>query len=110
MISYEIIMTPDSENDLIEISEYIAKVLLAPLTAISYIREIRKKIKELEYFPKRYKIITKEPFYNLKIRGFTVKNFLVYYRIDEENRIVYILNIIYAKRNQLKLLSDKYLH
>ena len=41
MISYEIIMTPDSENDLIELSDYISDVLLAPQTAISYLREIR---------------------------------------------------------------------
>ena len=49
MISYEIIMTPDSENDLIELSDYISDVLLAPKTAISYLREIRNK--KIRKFP-----------------------------------------------------------
>ncbi|MBQ3644636.1 MAG: type II toxin-antitoxin system RelE/ParE family toxin [Candidatus Riflebacteria bacterium] len=104
MISYEIIMTPDSENDLIELSDYISDVLLAPKTAISYLREIRNEIKKLENFPKKYAILQEEPFYSLKIRRFIVNNFFVYYRIDEENRIVYILNIIYYKREQLKAI------
>ena len=57
MISYEIIITPDSEEDLIELGEYIANVLLAPLTAINYIRKIKNGIKDLKLFPKKYKII-----------------------------------------------------
>ena len=108
MISYEIIMTPDSEEDLIELGDYIAKVLLAPQTAINYIREIKKEIKDLKHFPKKYKIIQDEPFYSLKIRRFIVNNFYIYYRIDEENNIVYILNVIYSKRNQLKAINDKF--
>lgn len=108
MISYEIIMTPDSEEDLIELGDYIAKVLLAPQTAINYIREIKKGIKDLKHFPKKYKIIQDEPFYSLKIHRFVVNNFYIYYRIDEEEKIVYILNVIYNKRNQLKVLKDKF--
>ena len=29
----------------------------------------------------------------------------VYYRVDEEQKVVYFLNIIYSKRNQLKILD-----
>ncbi len=105
MISYEIIMTPDSENDLIELSDYISDVLLAPQTAISYLREIRSEIKKLENFPKKYAILQEEPFYSLKIRRFIVNNFFVYYRIDDESNIVYILNVIYYKREQLKAIK-----
>ena len=34
-----------------------------------------------------------------------VKNFAIYYRIDNANMRVYILNIIYDRRDQLRVLS-----
>ena len=40
MTSYKIIVTPDAENDLVELRNYIAGVLLVYDTAINYIRTI----------------------------------------------------------------------
>lgn len=34
------------------------------------------------------------------------KNFYIYFRIDESNHKVYILNIIYTKQDQLKRLNE----
>lgn len=44
MDSYEVVMTPDSIADLIELRDYIADVLLVPETALSYIRSVRQEI------------------------------------------------------------------
>jgi toxin ParE1/3/4 len=35
-----------------------------------------------------------------------VKNFFVYYRIDDTHKKVYILNVIYARRDQLRALEQ----
>ncbi|MBQ3692560.1 MAG: type II toxin-antitoxin system RelE/ParE family toxin [Clostridia bacterium] len=105
MISFRIIVTPDAENDILELKNYIADVLLAPKTALSYIRSIRKEIGNLSEMPGRIKTVDNEPWHSLGIRRITVKNFFVYYRIDEPNKTVYILNIIYARRDQLKALE-----
>ena len=40
------------------------------------------------------------------IRRIVVKNFVVYYRIDDASHRVYILNIIYAKRDQMRMLAQ----
>lgn len=37
MKNYQIIVTPDAENDLIELRDYISNVLLVPETAREYI-------------------------------------------------------------------------
>lgn len=47
MEPFEIIITPDAEADLIELRNYIADVLGAPETALSFIRTIRKAIAKL---------------------------------------------------------------
>ena len=104
---YELIITPDASADMMELRNYIAEVLLAPGTALAYIETIEKEIKTLSTMPARYKLIDKEPEHSNGIRRLMVKNFFVYYHIDVENRRVYILNVIYARRDQLKALTEK---
>ena len=106
MTQYRIIVTPDAADDMVELRNYIAEVLCAPNTALSYIRAIRKEIASLSEMPAQYKPVDDEPWHSRGIRKFLVKNSFVYYRIDEEAETVYILNIIYAARDQLRTLSE----
>lgn len=94
MNSYEIIMTPDATTDLVELRDYIADVLLVSDTALSYIRAIREEISKLSEMPGRIKPVDDEPWHSRGIREIMAKNFYVYYRIDEETKRVYIMNVI----------------
>lgn len=60
----------------------------------------------LSELPARYKPVDDEPWHSRGIRRIIVNNFFVYYRIDEEGRRVYILNVIYARRDQLRVLEQ----
>ncbi len=102
---YEIIVTPDAETDLTELRNYIADVLLVPETALTYIRNIRKEISKLAYMAASVAPVLDEPWRSRGIRRIITGNFYVYYRIDSETRRVYVLNIIYSKRDQLRMLS-----
>lgn len=106
MRTYEIIMTPDATTDLVELRNYIADVLLVPDVALAYIHTIRTEISKLENMPQRIAPISEEPWHSRGIRKIIIKNFYVYYRIDENTERVYILNIIYQKRDQLKMLAE----
>ena len=106
MTQYRIIVTPDASDDLYELRSYIADVLCAPDTALSYIRAVRKEIAALSEMPARYRPVDDKPWHSRGIRKFLVKNSFVYYRIDEAAGMVYILNIIYAARDQLRALSE----
>ena len=106
MDSYEIIITPDAEDDLVELRNYIADVLLARDTARNYIHTIRKEIVTLSELPARYKPVDDEPWHSRGIRRILVNNFFVYYRIDEGRKQVFILNVIYARRDQLRMLEQ----
>lgn len=105
MDSYEIIMTPDATTDLMELRDYIANVLLVPETALAYIRTIREVISKLEYMASSMVPVFDEPWHSRGIRKIIAKNFNIYYRIDEDIKRVYILNIIYDKQEQLHMLS-----
>ena len=106
MERYRIIVTPDALANLAELRHYIANVLMAPGTAVKYIRLIRKEIATLEQLPARIAPVDEEPWHSRGIRFLIVKNFYVYYRIDETAQTVYILNVVYNKRNQLKVSAQ----
>lgn len=107
MDAYSIIITPDAEADLVEISNYIANDLMAPETALRYVHVVRNEIAKLEYRAPSFKVIDDEPFHSMRIRKIMANNFFVYFWIDEPSRIVYILNVIYKRRDQLKALSKQ---
>ena len=98
-------MTPDATTDLEELYDYIAYVLLVPDTALSYIHAIREEISNLSEMPRRIKLVDDEPWHSRGVRKIEIKNFYVYYRINEDAKQVHILNIIYNKRDQLQQLA-----
>ena len=103
---YEIIMTPDAIDDLRELRDYIADVLHAPDVTLTHIRVLRTEVGMLTTMPERHKCVDDEPWGLYGIRRIVVKNFVVYYRIDDASHRVYILNIIYAKRDQMRMLAQ----
>lgn len=105
MSDYRIILTPDAIADLTDLRDYIAEVLLVPDTALRYIQTIRREIGGLARMPERHERVDHEPWKSRGLRRITVKNFHVYYRIDETLKTVFVLNVIYARRDQLKALS-----
>lgn len=105
MGKYTIRITDDAVDNLTEIRNYIANTLFAPETALNYIRSIRNEISRLSDFPSGIKPVDDEPWHSLGIRRILAKNFFVYYRIDEQSKTVFVLNILYARRDQLPLLE-----
>lgn len=106
MDPYEVIMTPDATADLVELRDYITDVLLVPEVALTYIRDIRREISKLEYSAASIAVVPDEPWHSRGIRKINAKNFYIYYRINEHVKRVYVLNIIYNKRDQFQALKN----
>lgn len=109
-MSFEIIITPDAEADLFEIRDYIANTLQAPGVALQYIRGIRTEMQGLTYMPESIAPVEREPWRSRGVRRLLAKNFYIYYRPENATGRVYILNVIYAKRDQLRALKNMNLH
>lgn len=75
MNTYEVIITPEAENDLWNIRNYIAEILLEPDTAREYIDDIYEKIEKLEYLAGSIAPVPDEPWHSRKIRRFPAKEF-----------------------------------
>ncbi|MCD7784719.1 MAG: type II toxin-antitoxin system RelE/ParE family toxin [Oscillospiraceae bacterium] len=103
---YKIEFTPYAENQLNGIYNYITYELLNPIAAEKNICNIENSIMNLSQMPQRIKFIDDEPWRSQGIRKFSVKNFFVYFWIDEEDYVVHVVTVAYARRNQVGVLSD----
>lgn len=108
MNEYDVIITPDAEDDLNKLNDYITFELLAPDTATAYTGFIKSQLTSLDHMPRRYKPVDDEPWHSRGVRRLNAKNFAVFYIILEEFHEVYILNVIYQKRNILRVLHKLY--
>lgn len=102
---YEVKITRHALAQMQEIVRYISNNLLAPEAADSLMNDIKEAILGLTDLPKRYALIEEEPWRSEGVRKITVKNFLVYYWVDEENKRTQVTAIIYNKRDQLQQLA-----
>ena len=67
--------------------------------------EVRVTKQAQDQIPKRYPLVDKDPFRTEGIRKVIVNKFLVYFWIDEVNRVVQVTAVIYEKRDQVKQLK-----
>lgn len=67
---------------------------------------MQSEIKKLNSMPSRYPLTEEEPWRTKGIRRMPVKNFLVYYLVDEEKKAVWVTAVIYGRRDQISALRD----
>ena len=68
--------------------------------------EIFNKITKLSSFPKKHALIDEEPWRTEGVRKIVIKNFLIYYWVDDENNRVQVTTVIYSRRDQIRQLSN----
>lgn len=104
--TYIVKITTQAEEQLQAIVKYIASELEASKAALRLLDEIENSISSLSQFPQRVALTEEEPWRSTGIHKMPVKNFLVYFWIDEENNKVQVTAIIYGRRDQIKQLSQ----
>ena len=105
MNEYKVRITRQAKNHLQNIRDYIATNFCEPGTAKKMVQLLRKEIMSLSNMPQRIKVIDEEPWHSYGFRKIKVKNYYVYFWINEEKQQVQIIAVIYVKRDQVKQLE-----
>ena len=106
METYAVKVTSQAEAQIQEIIYYITHKLTAPDAALRLLDALEESFLSLSQFPQRIALVSEEPWRTSGIRRLPVKNFLVYFWIDEDDMKVQITAVIYAKRDQIRQLSQ----
>ncbi|MDF2936280.1 MAG: addiction module toxin, RelE/StbE family [Paenibacillaceae bacterium] len=104
MAKYRVDVSEPAENDLRDIVRYIASQLSAPVSALHMMVLLEEAMTDLADMPQRCPFVVDERLSQLGYRKLTVKNYVVFFSIDEKNRVVDIERILYGRRDWLRLL------
>jgi len=103
-MKYEIQISDKADEDLDSIIEYLIYKLKAPNSAQDFLLLFEQKIENLRTSPKAFKVIEDEMLSTEEIRVMQVKNYLVFYIIDDKSETVSIIRVLYGRRDWLKIL------
>lgn len=101
---YKVEILPLARKDMLEMVTYINQTLSNPVAALRLAEKMIECIESLCKSPHRYPI-----FYPIKplkhdYRRMAVDNYLVFYWVEEQEKVVTVARVIYAKRAYEKLL------
>ena len=104
MERYRVDVSEPAENDLRDIVRYISSQLSAPMTAMQMMDAMEDAIVGLTDMPQKYALVTDERLASMGYRKLVVKNYIVFFTINEQSRIVEDERILYARRDWLRFL------
>lgn len=104
--TYIVKITSQAEEQIHETIYYVAHELKSPDAALHLLNSFENTFTSLTQFPQRVALMNEEPWHTNGIHRLPVKNFFVYFWIDDNNMKVQITAVIYAKRDQMRQLSQ----
>ena len=110
-MTYKIEYLPSALRDLTEIADYIGVKLNNPEAADRLSENIVSAIDKLPEMPYRYPVYYPVASFSVKplkmeYRKMVVRNYLVFYWVNEEKQQVTIARVIYGGRNIDNILSE----
>lgn len=102
-MSYKVIIQEAARLDLLSIV-YITKSFQDPAIAEKTLKAIVHKIMDLKDMPKRNRLLTDEPYYSKGYRVTYIKNYAVFYKVDDSAEKVNIMRVLYNRREWQDIL------
>ena len=94
--------TPEAENDLAEIKDYLTGDLGNPTAAFNTVGKITKRIRGLEQFPEMGARLSSIIGVDTDYRYLVCAGYIAFYRFDGND--VCIVRVLYGRRDYAKLL------
>lgn len=104
MNKYKIQFSKNAKDDLDEIYIYIKYKLKEPNIAKKIVKEIRDGIFKLIDFPKVNLLIDDNIIKKMELRRIIIKNYIVFYKVEDLDKEIQIVRILHIKQNWMILL------
>lgn len=94
---YRVEILPIARRDLVEIARYVATTLGSSQAAEQLSEKLIDGINSLESMPYRRAVYTPLKHLGREYRALQVEGYLIFYWVDEEEQLVTVARVIYAK-------------
>lgn len=95
MRQYTVKINELAEEDLEQIGDYIAFILLNPTAAENMVKGIRKQVSKLQYFPESHELDDDPALAELGVHKTYYKEYKIFFIIDYSMHIVYVVRIFH---------------
>lgn len=102
---YKLEYLPIALSDMLGIVKYISQELKNPIVANSLSEEFVKTAESLVEFPYSNPCYTPVKPLKHEYRKITIKNYLMFYWVDESEKTVTVARVIYGKRDYGKIME-----
>jgi plasmid stabilization system protein ParE len=96
---YNVLVTDSAKTDLRDAANYIATILFNLTAANDFLDDADILIDSLEAMPARFPLIDDVELSELGLRKALLKNYLVFFIIREEQKVVSVQRILYGRRD-----------
>jgi len=104
LTEYDVVIGRLAERDIYEAVSYIKEILFQPEAARRIYNEIKTQISLLSEMPQRFAVMTEEPYRSMGMRKTAAANYLIFYIIDEEEKTVSVVRVLYNRREWKNLI------
>jgi addiction module RelE/StbE family toxin len=104
MAKYRVDVSEPAENDLRDIVRYIASQLSVPISATRMMELFEEAMLSLSDMPQRCPLVSDDRLSQMGYRKLIVKNYVVFFSIDEKNKVVDVERILYGRRDWIRFL------
>ena len=105
-VNYSFKFTEKAEEDIDGILQYISEDLSNPTAAGVLAQKIFECIDNIRAFPESGLIIENEFLTDKMIRRVLVENYSVYYKTDDKDNMIYIIRLVYSRRDMNELFKQ----
>jgi plasmid stabilization system protein ParE len=102
---YEVQWTSLAKDDLVCAVTYIADMLKAPFAAERLLDDIEKETAAIAENPYLFPLSHDEYIVHRGIRHVKVKNYMLFYTVNEDARTITVIRMLYARRDWIQLLG-----
>ena len=106
---YKLIFSKLYKRDVDSSYDYIKENLEAPMAANNLIIEILEKLSKIKDNPNIRPLVHDKYLASLGYRLINVKNYMIFYIIDNDNKYIKVIRFLHNKRNWMNILKENVL-
>lgn len=102
---YKLLYLPGAREDLVAVMRYLSRDLKNPAAAQRLAAELMEAAERIRAFPYANPVYVPIRPLRREYRKLPVENYLIFYWVDEENKLVTVARVLYGKRVYEKLME-----
>lgn len=104
MANFKVDVSAPAQSDLIDIIRYISAQLTSSVSASHLMDIFEEALMSLSDLPHRFPLIDDELLSQLGYRKMIVKNYVVFFSVDDTDKIVNVERILYGRRDWFRFI------